>query len=91
MPQVFQISDILWKRNNILLETWNASVSFADVSATPEVANADLHVVQRDEHRLDDGGVLGEVQPLLVRGTDVQTEERVPVVSRGEGRHSVYN
>ena len=73
------------------LESWNASVTFTNVSSTPKVADADLHVIQRDEHRLDDRCVLGEVQPFLVRIANVQTKERIPIVARRECGYSVYN
>ena len=54
VAQVLEVCDVLWKRNYVLLETWN---SFAEGAPTPEVTDADLHVVQRYEHGFDDCGI----------------------------------
>ena len=64
-------------------------MAFAEISSTPEVAHADLHVVQRDEHGLNNRRILRQIQPFLVRGTNIQPKERVPVVTRGERGHAV--
>ena len=51
MLEILQVGNVLRKRDNVLLESWNASMStLAEISSTPEITHTDLHVVQRDEH-----------------------------------------
>ena len=54
------------------------------LSESSKVAYIDLHVRQRNEHVLCDGCVLTEVQPLPILRTTVKTEERIPIIPRGE-------
>ena len=58
MLEVLQVSNVLRERDNVLLESWNASMSVAEIPSTPKVTHTDLHVVQRDEHGFDNRCVL---------------------------------
>ena len=58
MLDVLQVCTALRERNNVLLESWNASMSLAEIPSTPKVTHTDLHVVQRDEHGFDNRCVL---------------------------------
>ena len=50
-------------------------MSLAQATSTPQITDAYLHVIERDEHGLDDRRVLRKVDPPLVSGTDIQTEK----------------
>ena len=50
-------------------------MSLAKAISTPLITDAYLHVIERDEHGLDDRRVLRKVEPPLERGTDIQIEE----------------
>ena len=80
MLQVFKVGEVLWKRDDVLFESRNATVSLAEVASTCEVANADLHMVQRHKHGLNHGGIARQVEPLFVCSADVQAKQWIPIV-----------
>ena len=41
MLDVLQVGNVLRERDNVLFESWNASMSLAEISSTPEVAHTD--------------------------------------------------
>ena len=82
--KILQVGDVLWKRDDVLFEARDCSQPLTEITSTPQVADADLHVVERNKHGLDDGCILREVEPLPVSSADVEPEERVPVVPRRE-------
>jgi hypothetical protein len=77
MAHVLQVREILREANDVLME---GRYAFAHIPEAAKVADGHLHVAQGDEHGLDDGGLRGQFQPLLVRSAFVQTEQGIPVV-----------
>ena len=89
MLNVFQVGNVSRERNNVFLKPWNASVTLTQVPTTRQVTHTDLHVVQRNQHGLHDGGISRQVKPFFVSSSNVQSEQRIPVIARGESSHSV--
>ena len=87
----FQVGNVLRERDNVFLKSWNASVALTQVTAASQVTHTDLHVVQRNQHGLHDGGIARQVKPLFISSSNVQPEQRISIVARGESSHSAKN
>ena len=55
--ELLQVRQVLREADDVLAEAGDAGA----LAGVPEVADADLHVVQGDEHRLDERGVVEEI------------------------------